>query len=73
MSRKYRHCTWAYRGHRRPSGARLIGQQSSGLVSTPNGIIHTRAAVLIFYADAKSARSLGSILRGVLTETLSWH
>ncbi len=45
----------------------------SGFVSRPNGYSHAQAAVLIFYASTNSAPSLGPILGGVLTETLSWH
>ena len=73
MSRHYRHCIWFYRGHRSTRGARLIHRHSSGFVSTPNGYDHARAAVLIFHASTNSAPSLGPILGGVLTETLSWH
>ena len=73
MSRHYRHCIRYYRRHRSTSGARLIRWHSSGFVSILNGYSHTRAVVLKFYASTNSAPSLGPILGGVLTETLSWH
>lgn len=73
MSRHYRHCIWFHRGHRSTSGARLIRRYSSGLVGRPNGYNRARAVVLIFRASTNSAPSLGPILGGILTETLSWH
>lgn len=73
MTRHYRHCIWFYRGHRSTGGARLIRRHSSGFVSTPRGYSHARAMVLMFHASTNSAPSLGPILGGILTETLSWH
>lgn len=73
MSRHHRHCIWYYRRHRSTSRARLIRRHSSGFVSILIGFSHTRAVVLKCYASTNSAPSLGPILGGVLTETLSWH
>ena len=73
MSRHYRHCIWLYRGYRSPSGARLIRWYSSRLVSTADVYSLARAVVLIVHASTNSAPSLGPILGGVLSETLSWH
>ena len=73
MSRHYRHCIWLHRGYRSPSGARLIRWYSSRLVSTADVYSLARAVVLIIHASTNSAPSLGPILGGVLSETLSWH
>ena len=75
MSRHYRHCIWLYRRHRPTSRARLIRRRSYGFVRTPDldGSSLAGTVVLIFYSSTNSAPSLGPILGGVLTETLSWH
>jgi len=73
MSRHYRNCLWFYRRYCTTSRARLIRRHSSGLVSTLNAYNSAQAVVLMFHASTNSAPSLGPILGGVLTETLSWH
>ena len=73
MTRHYRHCIWFHRGHRSASGARLIRRHPSGFVSEFKDYSHARAMVLMFCASTNSAPSLGPILGGILTKTLSWH